>query len=265
MQVKKTVFEIPKMDCPSEENLIKVKLSDVQGIKKLEFNLDKRELSVYYSDNLKKIEDSIHSLNLGGKIVSSEDIDFIEVEEEKSQRKILIIVLLINFAFFLIEIITGIISNSMGLVADSLDMLADTFVYGISLLTIGSTFQRKKRVATLAGIFQLSLAIIGFIEILRRFLGLDKIPDFELMIIVSFFAAIANSICLHLLQKTKSKDAHIKASMIFTSNDVIINIGVIIAGLLVVMLNSQIPDLVVGAIVFVIVISGAIRILKLGN
>ena len=54
-----------------------------------------------------------------------------------------------------------------------------------------------------------------------------------------------------------------QASMIFTSNDLIINLGVIIAGLLVNWLNSSKPDLIIGTIVFVLVIQGALRILKL--
>lgn len=265
MKIIKTVFEILKMDCPSEENLIRVKLNSIEGILKLEFDLVNRKLSVYHSDNLELIEKSILEINLGGKIISSEEIELKEIEEDSNQKQILWIVLAINFSFFLIEIITGLISNSMGLVADSLDMLADAFVYGISLYAVGSTIERKKRVATLAGLFQLTLAIIGFIEVLRRFLGFEKIPDFEIMIIVSFFAAIANGICLYLLQKSRSNEAHIKASMIFTSNDVIINLGVIVAGIFVLILNSQIPDLIVGSIVFVLVISGAIRILKLGK
>jgi Co/Zn/Cd efflux system component len=81
------------------------------------------------------------------------------------------------------------------------------------------------------------------------------------MIGVSIFALIANAICLFLLQKSKSKEAHMKASMIFTSNDVIINTGVILAGVLVLLTNSKYPDLVIGAIVFLIVVRGAIRIL----
>lgn len=85
------------------------------------------------------------------------------------------------------------------------------------------------------------------------------------MIVVSILALIANTICLYILQKSKSKEAHMQASMIFTSNDVIINIGVIIAGLLVLWLNSNKPDLIIGAIVFVLVIHGAFRILKLGK
>ena len=56
-----------------------------------------------------------------------------------------------------------------------------------------------------------------------------------------------------------------KASMIFTSNDVIINLGVIIAGLLVNWLSSSTPDLIIGTIVFVLVIQGAFRILKISK
>ena len=86
------------------------------------------------------------------------------------------------------------------------------------------------------------------------------------MIIVSILALIANGICLYILQKSKSKnEAHMKASMIFTSNDVIINLGVIIAGFLVHLLNSNKPDLIIGTIVFILVIQGAFRILKLGR
>jgi Co/Zn/Cd efflux system component len=161
---------------------------------------------------------------------------------------------------------TGIISRSMGLVADSLDMLADSFVYGISLFAVGGSITKKKQIAKLAGYFQITLAIIGFIEVLRRYFGHEKLPDFSTMIIVSIFALIANGVCLYILQKSKSKEeAHMKASMIFTSNDVIINLGVIAAGLLVNWLNSSKPDLIIGTIVFALVIQGATRILKLSK
>ena len=154
----------------------------------------------------------------------------------------------------------------MGLVADSLDMLADSFVYGISLSAVSGTIIRKKRIAKLAGYFQITLAVIGFVEVLRRFFGAEKLPDFSTMVIVSIFALIANGICLYLLQKAKGKEeTHMKASMIFTSNDVIINLGVIAAGFLVNWLNSNKPDLIVGTIIFSLVIQGAIRILKLGK
>ena len=56
-----------------------------------------------------------------------------------------------------------------------------------------------------------------------------------------------------------------QASTIFTSNDVIINLGVITAGILVSLLGSNKPDLIIGTIVFVVVVRGALKILKLGR
>jgi Co/Zn/Cd efflux system component len=264
--MQKSVFEIAKMDCPSEENLIRMKLDGISGIANLDFDIPNRKLTVFHSGHIDEIEKSVIELNLGGKKVSTEITEQTDFRENSNQKKLLWTVLGINFAFFVIEVTTGIISKSMGLVADSLDMLADSFVYGISLFAVGGTQIRKKRIAKLAGYFQITLAIIGFVEILRRFFGAERLPDFSTMIIVSIFALIANGICLYLLQKSKSKEeAHMKASMIFTSNDVVINLGVITAGILVNLMNSNKPDLIIGTIVFILVIQGAIRILKLGR
>jgi Co/Zn/Cd efflux system component len=264
--MEKTVFEITKMDCPSEENLIRMKLDGISNIRNLDFDIPKRTLTVYHLGQVDQIEQSIIDLNLGGKKLSTEKTDPPGFVENTNQRKLLWIVLAINFAFFLIEMSTGFLSKSMGLIADSLDMLADGFVYGMSLFAVGGTLIRKKRIAKLAGYFQITLAIIGFAEVIRRFFKMEDIPDFSTMIIVSIFALIANGICLYLLQKSKSKEeAHMKASLIFTSNDVLINVGVITAGLLVLWLDSNKPDLIIGTIVFVLVIQGALRILKLGK
>lgn len=264
--MQKTIFEISKMDCPSEENLIRMKLDGISDIKNLEFDIPNRQLTVFHYGPIDLIEKSILELNLGGQKLVTEETDQTDFEENTSQKKLLWTVLIINFAFFLIEILTGIFSKSMGLVADSLDMLADSFVYGISLFAVGGTLIRKKRIARIAGYFQITLAILGFAEVLRRFFGAVSLPDFSTMIFISTLALVANGICLYLLQKSKSKEeAHIKASMIFTSNDVIINLGVIIAGVLVKVLNSNKPDLIIGTIVFVLVVQGAIRILKIGK
>ena len=254
------------MDCPSEENLIRMKLDGISSIVNLDFDIQNRKLTVFHSGQIDQIEKSILEMNLGGKKISTEQTDQMEFSDNSNQKKLLWTVLGINFAFFLIEMTTGIISKSMGLVADSLDMLADSFVYGISLFAVGGSLMRKKRIAKLAGYFQISLAIIGFVEILRRFFGHENLPNFKTMIIVSIFALIANGISLYLMQKSRSKEeAHMKASLIFTSNDVIINLGVLTAGFLVHWLNSGKPDLIIGTIVFVLVIQGAFRILKLSQ
>ncbi|MDA8930680.1 cation transporter [Bacteroidia bacterium] len=262
----KTLFEITRMDCPSEENLIRMKLDEVSSIVHLNFDIPNRKLTVLHVGQIDQIERAVIELNLGGTKISTESTEQTSFKENENQKRILWSVLAINFAFFIIEMTTGIISKSLGLVADSLDMLADSFVYGISLFAVGGTLIKKKRIAKLAGYLQIILAIIGFIEVLRRFFGAEQLPDFSTMIVVSVLALIANTICLYILQRSKSKEeAHMKASMIFTSNDVIINLGVILAGILVNYLSSNKPDLIIGTIVFVLVVQGAFRILKLSR
>jgi Co/Zn/Cd efflux system component len=264
--MKKTTFKITKMDCPSEEQIIRMKLADLEDIKSLKFDISKRFLYVLHTGSNEQIFQRLAELKFDTSIVSSDDIvDMIVTDNQSSERKVLWTVLIINFLFFAFEIVAGFLSKSMGLVADSLDMLADSLVYGLALIAVGSTVIRKKNVAKFAGYFQIILATIGFVEVVRRFIGIEEIPEFKTMILVSIVALIANTICLFLLQKNKSKEAHMQASMIFTSNDVIINSGVIIAGVLVHCFNSNYPDLIIGAIIFVIVARGAYKILQLSK
>jgi len=186
-------------------------------------------------------------------------------EDHSKENKLLWTVLLINFSLFVLEIITGFFSGSMGLVADSLDMLADSIVYSLSIYAVGHIASKKKRVAKISGYFQMALALFGIIEVIRRFLGFEEVPVFQTMIVISLFALVGNAVSLYLLQRSKSKEAHMQASMIFTSNDVIVNIGVIVAGILVYFTNSKFPDLIIGSIVFILVAKGAVRILKLAK
>lgn len=259
-------FNVPKMDCPCEESLIRLKLENNPLVERLDFDLAERTLVVVHHGEVESIQEQLETLNLGAKLTASSPCDGTKSETTSNvQRKALRWVLAINFLCFIIEATTGIISQSMGLVADSLDMLADALVYGMSLMAVGTTVARQQKVAKLSGYLQISLAVLGLIEVVKRFVGLETPPDFLVMIVISFIALMANTASLWLLQRTKSKEAHIQASVIFSANDVIVNIGVIVAGLLVGWLNSNTPDLIIGIIVFLIVIRGAIRILKLSK
>lgn len=264
--MKQTVYHIPKMDCGAEEQMVRAVLSDMSAIVRLEFSLSDRRLTVIHEGKPEPISAALSTLNLGAKHEQTAPAGKIELSAQTDQTRVLWIVLAINFIFFVVEMTSGLFSGSMGLVADSLDMLADAFVYAIGLLAVGGSVARKKRVARTAGYFQILLAGIGFTEVVRRFLGVEKVPDFTAMIIVSLLALGANAACLVLLRGARGRDeAHMRASLIFTSNDVIINLGVIAAGVSVKLLNSSIPDLVIGTIVFVLVMHGARRILKLAR
>ena len=260
----RSLFQVSKMDCAAEESLVRMQLDGVAAVKSLDFDLSARKVAVYHEGQLGEIESALKQLGLGSKLVETGETEE-AASESAQQRRLLWVVLLINFSFFVLEMTTGFLSGSMGLVADSLDMLADALVYGLSLLAVGASVARKKSVARWSGYFQVTLAVLGFVEVMRRFFGVEALPDFRTMIGVSVLALIANGFCLYLLGRSKDKEAHMQASMIFTSNDVIINIGVITAGVLVLSLGSGIPDLIIGGVVFVVVTLGAVRILRLSR
>ena len=260
----KTTFKVSKMDCPSEENLIRMKLEARADVLGLQFCLSERRLEIFHEEDFSDFTDDLASLNLG-----EEKIETVQTEEGpeeiEKQKNLLWAVLGINALFFVGESVFGFLANSMGLVADSLDMLADSIVYGLSLMAVGKAASRKKIVARWSGYLQLGLALLGLGEVIRRFFYATEEVDFKIMIAVAFAALLANGLCLYLLGRSNNKEAHMKASEIFTSNDIVVNLGVITAGGLVYALDSSIPDLVVGIIVFLVVLNGARRILKLAD
>lgn len=254
------------MDCPLEEQMIRMKLEGLSSIQSLQFDIPERKLEVCHTDSSDHILAILNSLHLDTKRVSSELTETVCMEVgDHLERRVLWQVIIINFFFFALEVFTGFIAGSMGLVADSLDMLADSIVYGLSLFAVAEKVARKKKIAGVAGYFQLALAVLGFGEVIRRFLGSGDTPDFQMMIIISVLALAGNASCLYLLKKSKSREAHMKASMIFTSTDVIANLGVIVAGGLVYLTASKLPDLAVGTIVFILVGIGAYRIHQLSK
>ncbi len=264
--LNKTTFIINKMDCPSEEQMIRMRLQELTNIESLCFDIPGRRLDVYHTGGYDDIFAALDSLALDIKFISSAQAAAPMTDGfHRQERRVLRQVLGINFFFFALEMLTGFIAGSMGLVADSLDMLADSIVYSLSLFAVGGTTSRKKRIAGAAGYFQLLLALLGFAEVLRRFLAHGDMPDFQMMIVISLLALAGNATSLYLLQKSKSKEAHMQASMIFTSTDVVVNIGVIVAGGMVYLTESKLPDLLIGTIVFVLVANGAYRILKLSK
>lgn len=264
--LRRTTFIVAKMDCLAEERLIRMRLDGFTGIHSLHFDLQARRLEVHHTGDHYAILKALESLHLDTTFLSSEEKDGADQQEEREQeRRVLVQVLVINLVFFVLEIIAGFLASSMGLVADSLDMLADSIVYGLALFAVGGAASRKKRTAAVAGYFQLVLAVLGFAEVVRRFLGYGEEPAFHLMIIISLLALMGNALCLDLLQKSRNREAHMEASIIFTSNDVLVNLGVIVAGVLVYLTASKIPDLAVGTAVFILVARGACRILRLSR
>jgi len=185
-----------------------------------------------------------------------------EVEiKDKSERRVLITLLLINAVMFGAELGIGWWAQSTALIADALDMLADAMVYGVGLYAVGKPLLVKTHAARLSGSLQVLLGLIVLADILRRFI-VGSEPVSSLMMGMGFVALLANVTCLILIARHREGEVHMRASWIFSKNDVIANLGVILAGGLVAWTGSRLPDLLIGLLVVIIVMRGGLLILK---
>lgn len=179
----------------------------------------------------------------------------------RQERHTLWIVLGINAFMFIFEMALGVIGESTGLVADSLDMFADASVYAISLYAVGRSAGIKIKAAKVSGGLQIFLALLVVFDVIRKCI-MGSEPISALMMGVGGIALMANTACLMLIAKHRDGGIHMRASLIFSANDVIANTGVILSGLLVWVLGSRYPDLIIGSVIAGIVMRGGLRILK---
>lgn len=177
------------------------------------------------------------------------------------ERRILRIALALNAAMAVIGGLAGWIAQSTGLLADALDMLSDAAAYAIALVAIGRSVTFKIRAATLSGIILLILGVGVLVEVSRR-LVYGAEPLSELIIGTALLSLVVNFTVLRMLAPMKSGEVHLRATWLFTRADIVANLGVILAGLLVLWLGVPYPDFVIGAMIGMYVIKEAIEILR---
>lgn len=229
------------------------------------FDLEARSLTVIHAGDAAPILAKLEPLGFGATLVASAEAaggEIVATPDDATEGRTLKVLLVINAAMFVVELAAGWIADSTGLIADSLDMLADALVYGLSLYAVGRSATTKLKAAHVSGLFQSLLAVGVLLEVVRR-LARGSEPEAPAMIAISLLALAANVGCLLLIAGHRHGGAHMKASWIFSTNDVLANVGVIVAGALVAWTGSRFPDLLIGTLVGCVVLLGGIRILRL--
>jgi Co/Zn/Cd efflux system component len=182
-------------------------------------------------------------------------------EADKLERRSLWTLLTINATMFATEGVAGWFGESAGLIADSLDMFADASVYGIALYAVGRSRGIQSTAAIASGVLQIGLGFGVLLEVVRRYLHGSE-PVSALMMGVGTIAFAANVGCLAILAEHRTGGVHMRASWIFSTNDVIANLGVIVSGGLVLLLGSRVPDLIIGGLICALVVRGGVQILR---
>jgi len=166
-------------------------------------------------------------------------------EARKEQKHVFQVVLAVNAAMFCVEGGAGILAQSTALLADSLDMLGDTLVYGFSLYVLNKSRVWRGRAAFLKGLVMLAFGLGVLLEAGLK-LRAGVVPIASVMGWIGALALAANAFCFALLWRHRAGDLNLRSTWLCSRNDVVANGAVLVAAALVSQLRSVWPDVLVG-------------------
>ncbi|MDQ8756709.1 cation transporter [Sphingosinicella sp. LHD-64] len=176
-------------------------------------------------------------------------------------RKVLIVVLAINAAMFVVEFTAGLVAGSAALMADSADMFGDALVYAFSLYALDRSARWRAGAALAKGgfILVLGLAVLGQIGVKLAY-GVP--PETTLMLVFGGIALVANLACLRLLWRFRADDVNLSSTFECSRNDVIANVGVLVAAGGVAWTGAAWPDIAVAGVIAFLFLRSAVRVLR---
>jgi Co/Zn/Cd efflux system component len=253
-----TRYHLTGMDCARCAVEIKDAVRKVGGVLSVDVSIAAQILTVSVDDavaRLPEVEDAVSALGYPLRRVhcageeSSVNSDNDELPKDLSHiasayRRALWIVVLLNIGYGSVEIVAGFIAGSQALKADALDFFGDGVITLLGLLAIRWSLAWRARSALIQGLFLgvLGLSVIGT-TIYRIFVVYR--PEAELMGIFGAIALIVNVAAALVLIPHRTGDANARAVWLFSRNDAIGNVAVVIAAGLVAWTATPWPDLFV--------------------
>ena len=175
-------------------------------------------------------------------------------------RRVLVVVLLLNALMFVVEFGAGLIAQSASLMADSIDMLGDAAVYGLSLFALGRSLRWRAGAALIKGGFILVLGL-GVIAEIGVKIAWGVPPESGLMLVAGTMALAANLACLALLWPYRAHDVNLSSTFACSRNDVVANVGVLVAAGAVSMTESAWPDILVASAIAILFIRSSLKVI----
>lgn len=182
-------------------------------------------------------------------------------ERDAAYRRALWLVILLNLGFGLIEVVAGFFANSQALKADALDFIGDGTISLFGLVALRWTARGRSRIALAQGLFlgALGFGVIGF-AIWRLVNAVP--PDADLMGGIGVVALLVNVTAALILAKFREGDANVRAIWLFSRNDAVANIAVIVAAGLVGWTGRVWPDIAVASVIALLFLHSAWKITR---
>jgi cation diffusion facilitator family transporter len=179
----------------------------------------------------------------------------------ESHGHVLWIVLFINAVMFLVEGSAGLLAHSTSLLADALDMFGDALVYGFSLFVLARSARWQAGAALAKGGFMLvfGLGVLG--EAVYKMLH-PIMPGVETMGLIGGLALVANLVCFFMLYKHRSDNLNMSSTWLCSRNDLIANLGVLLAAAGSYLLYSRWPDILVGVLIAIVFLHSAWSVIR---
>jgi len=176
-------------------------------------------------------------------------------------RRALWLVVLINVGYGIAEIMGGFLADSQALKADALDFLGDGSITLLGLLAIGWGLKLRARSALIQGIFlgAIGTGVLAYTVYRTHVL---QIPEIGLMGGFGIGALLINVIAVILLLPHRKGDANVRAVWLFSRNDALGNILVIIAAGFVFLTNTSWPDLIAAGVIAILFLQSSWSIIK---
>ena len=170
-------------------------------------------------------------------------------------------VLGINAVMFIVELTAGLISGSVSLLADSLDMLGDALVYGFSIYVVARGARMKAIAAMLKGGIMAAFGLFVLGQAVYKIV-FPQVPAFEAMGAIGLLALAANSICFVLLWRHRADDINMSSVWLCSRNDIVANVSVLFAAAGVWLTDSGWPDILVGLALAALFLRSALLVLR---
>jgi Co/Zn/Cd efflux system component len=176
------------------------------------------------------------------------------------QGRTLRIVLAINLLLFVVEFGAGLVAASTALMADSLDSLGDALVYAVSLYVLSRSERWRAAAAMLKGLVMLGFGLAVSATLIGRLLS-PVVPLAPMIGGFGLFALAGNAVCLLLLTRHRSDDLNMESVWLCSRNDIVANLGVLLAAAGVALSGSMWPDLAIGALIAVLFLRSALYVI----
>jgi Co/Zn/Cd efflux system component len=176
-------------------------------------------------------------------------------------KRALWIVVLLNAGYGTVELAGGLVAGSQAVKADALDFIGDGLISWLGLIAIGWGMSARAKAAYAQGVFLGFLGVGVVATTIFRVFVLHT-PGAELMGLFGAVALVVNVLAAVALLPYRNGDANVRAVWLFSRNDAVGNLAVVIAAGLVAWTNSPWPDLVVAAVIAGLFLQSAFVIIR---